>query len=278
MTNPRNNPRTLSLAALTVLELEPDEMIRVARQAGYDNVGLRLIAATEEEIGASIVVTPNKLQAVKSALSETGIGVLDIEILRLRPDTNVEAFSEVLEMGAELGATEVLVAGNDPDKQRITDNFSALCELSKPLGLGINLEFMPWTDVKNLAQAAAILHEVTEDNAGLLIDAFHLNRSGSEISDIYNLPKKWFRYGQLCDIEGEIPADMDEILRQGRSERCFPGAGDIDLSSLLTALPQSLPLSIEVPADSLKEQGLSALQRVRLAYKYTLEVLQQSPK
>ena len=31
------------------------------------------------------------------------------------------------------------------------------------------------------------------------------------------------RYAQLCDVAGPVPADMDEILRQARNERRFPG-------------------------------------------------------
>ena len=41
--------RLFSLAALTVLELSPPEMVEVAARAGYDRVGLRLIPATPEE-------------------------------------------------------------------------------------------------------------------------------------------------------------------------------------------------------------------------------------
>lgn len=273
MTKQQTGKRTVSLAALTVVELEPDEAIRVAQQAGYDKVGLRLIAATPEQEGAPVVASPAKLQRIKSALRETGIGVLDIEILRLQPETRVSDFRAVLEMGAELGATEILVAGNDPNRQRLIDNFSALCELGQPMGLGINLEFMPWTDIPDLAQASAVLDRVEQGNAGLLVDAFHLNRSGSALSELAAQPTSRFRYVQLCDIAGAPPADMAEILREARAERLFPGQGDIDLSALLVALPDSTPLSIEVPSEALKTQGLTALQRAKLAFEHTLEVL-----
>ncbi len=39
-------PRPLSLAHLTVLELSPPEMIRVAAETGYASVDLRLAPAT----------------------------------------------------------------------------------------------------------------------------------------------------------------------------------------------------------------------------------------
>ena len=40
------NPRVMSLAALTVLELSPPRMVEVAARAGYSHVGLRLVPAT----------------------------------------------------------------------------------------------------------------------------------------------------------------------------------------------------------------------------------------
>ena len=42
------NPR-LSLAALTVLELAPEDMVTCAADAGYGAIGLRLIAAAAQE-------------------------------------------------------------------------------------------------------------------------------------------------------------------------------------------------------------------------------------
>ena len=40
------NMRTLSLAALTVLDVPPPEQVRIAAQTGFTHVGLRLLPAT----------------------------------------------------------------------------------------------------------------------------------------------------------------------------------------------------------------------------------------
>jgi len=58
---------------------------------------------------------------------------------------------------------------------------------------------------------------------------------------------------------------MDEILRQARNERRFPGEGDADLISLLRGLPATVPLSLEIPTRRLLEQGVSGEQRARMA-------------
>lgn len=258
-----------SLAALTVLELSPPDMVEVAAQAGYQAVGLRLIPATPEEYHYPLASDPGLLRQTRQCLQETGLQVLDIEILRLRPDTDVRRdFLQVLEVGAELGASEVLVAGNDDDEARTADNFTALCELAGPLGLHPHLEFMPWTAVKNLTQAHRIVaaaRQAGQGNACLLIDAFHFNRSASRLEDLECVPPDWLRYVQLCDVGGPIPASMEAILHEARQQRCFPGDGDIDLRALLGTLPAGRPFSLEIPTESLRHQGVTALERARRA-------------
>ena len=38
---------------------------------------------------------------------------------------------------------QVLCAGNDPDINRLTDNYAELCELAHPYGLNLSIEPMP---------------------------------------------------------------------------------------------------------------------------------------
>ncbi|MFQ3789510.1 sugar phosphate isomerase/epimerase family protein [Halomonas sp. A29] len=258
-----------SLAALTVLELSPPDMVEVAAQAGYQAVGLRLIPATPEEHHYPLASDTDLLRQTQQRLQETGLRVLDIEILRLKPNTDVRRdFSQVLEIGAELGASEVLVAGNDDDEARTADNFAALCELARPLGLHPHLEFMPWTGVKNLLQAHRIVaaaRQAGHDNACLLVDAFHFNRSASRLEDLERVPPDWLRYVQLCDVAGPIPDSMEAILHEARQQRCFPSDGDIDLRALLATLPAGRPLSLEIPTESLRRQGVTPLERARQA-------------
>ena len=147
----------LSLAALTVLELSPADMVSCAAEAGYSHVGLRLIPATDREPTWPIIGDTPLVREVERRLADTGIKVLDIEIFRLKPDTRVDDYRAALETGAKLGARHVLVAGNDPDESRLVERFAALCDLGAPLGLTMNLEPMPWTDVKTLQQGARVI-------------------------------------------------------------------------------------------------------------------------
>ena len=267
-----------SLAALTVLELSPPDMVEVAARAGYSHVGLRLEPATPQEHHFPLMADAELRHRTRQRLRDTGIKVLDIEILRLKPETRVQDFLSLLEVGAEFGATELLIAGNDPDEARLGDNFAALCDMAAPLGIHPHLEFMPWTDARDFSQAWRIVESAARPNGGVLIDAFHFDRSGSSLAELATATAKAphrFRYAQLCDVAGPRPDDMDEILRQARNERRFPGDGDCDLDGLLSALPAGIPLSLEIPSRQLLEQGVSAFDRAKRALDQALHVLQR---
>ncbi|OWJ96187.1 xylose isomerase [Pseudomonas sp. A46] len=267
--------RIFSLAALTVLELSPPEMVEVAARTGYSHVGLRLVPATPEEHHFPLVADAALRRQTLDRLRDTGVKVLDIEILRLKAETRVSDFEAVLEAGAAFGASELLVAGNDADEARLTENFAALCELASRFGIHPSLEFMPWTDARDLTQARRIVENAGHPGGAILVDAFHFNRSGSQLEDLAQVAPARLRYAQLCDVAGPRPDDMEEILRQARNERRFPGEGDCDLTGLLRTLPANVPLSLEIPTRQLMEQGVSAEARARTALDKTRALLQR---
>ena len=265
-------PRTVSLAALTVLELAPPELVECAAAAGFSHVGIRLLAATPSEPQHDVIGAAPMVRDVERRLADTGVKVLDAEIFRLKPGTRVDDYEAAIATAARLGAAHLLVAGNDPDERRLTDRFGAFCDVAKRYGLTANLEFMPWTDAKDLTQGARIVDGAGRSNGGVLIDAFHFSRSRSRVDDIRHVPPERFNFMQLCDVPAAIPPTMDAILAEARNERRFPGEGDIDLVALLRALPRHLPVSVEVPTRTLA-QTLGPVERARRARSATQSVL-----
>ncbi|MEJ8826044.1 sugar phosphate isomerase/epimerase [Variovorax humicola] len=264
--------RPISLAALTVLELTPPEMVTCAFEAGYSHVGIRLLPATPTEPQYDIVGDTPLLREVEARLADTGIKVLDAEIFRIKPDTRAADHEAAIATAARLGASELLVAGNDPDDARQIESFGAFCELADSYGLGAVLEFMPWTEARNLTQAARIVDRCASKNAGVLIDPFHFSRSRSRIEDIASVPPSRLRYMQFCDVPAEIPPTMEAILDQARAERLFPGDGGVDLVGLLRAVPRDIPLSLEIPMHTLA-RTVGATERARRALAATMRVL-----
>jgi sugar phosphate isomerase/epimerase len=270
----QTHPRALSLSALTVLELTPPQMVQCAADAGYDFVGLRLLPATDQEVRHEIVGdTPMKRETL-AVLKDTGMRVLDVEIVRLKPDTDVRSYEPMLETAAEFGACYVLVAGNDPYEARTADRLGALCDIAAPFGLTPSLEPMPWTDVKDITQGARIVKASGRRNTGLIIDPIHFDRAASSLAELRALPREYFGYVQFCDAPAARPADLDTLLFQARCERMIPGEGGLDLVGILQALPEHLPVSIEIPtaqwarttravdrARRLREAALAVIER-----------------
>jgi sugar phosphate isomerase/epimerase len=253
---------SFGLAALSVLELTPPGMVSCAADAGFACVGLRLIPATDEEVRHDIVGDTPLVRETRHRLADTGIAVLDVEIFRLKPDTDVRDYRAALETAARLGAREALVAGNDPDETRLIERFAQFCDLAREFGIAGNLEPMPWTDVKTFADGARVVEAAGRENAGVLIDALHFDRGGSRIADVASVPPGRLRYLQLCDAPAERPADVAGLLHQARAERLMPGDGGLELAGLLRAVPSDLPLSLEIPMQSLA-RTVPAIERAR---------------
>jgi len=239
--------RSLSLAALTVLGLSPDEQIICAERTGYDSVGLRLIPATPTEAHYPLLNDVTRIAKVKDLMRLTGINVLDIEVFRLEPKTNINDFIPYLELGANLGSKNVLVAGYDPDWLRMTDNWIGLCEISREFDISPHIEPMPWTNVKTYLDAVSLTHKSPGDWGAILIDPIHFFRTGGDVNQINADDTKRFRYIQLSDATVPTPRSSNEILRQARQDRLPPGQGKLALKDLLRNLPNHLPISLEVP-------------------------------
>ncbi|MBV1789759.1 sugar phosphate isomerase/epimerase [Marinobacterium sp. D7] len=260
-----SNIRSYTLGPLTVLELSAPEIISVAAHAGYDAVGLRLLPSTPGGIYHPLIEDKQLLARTLQCMSETGVRVYDLEIVRINEQFDANGYKAFLDTGAELGAQCVLVAGDDPDLSRFSDNFAAFCDACQPYGMKPNLEFMPWTEVKDLRQAMNIVASINRPNAGVLIDAIHFDRSHSLVSDIQRIPVEQLHYAQICDAPAEKPSSEAEVIRQAREERLLPGAGGIPLDAIFSRLPKEMPVCVEIPSPHLGDAG----NRARLALEAT---------
>jgi len=255
-----------SLAYLTVPGLAPPAMVDVAARTGYAYVGLRLNRTTPEEPHYPLISDAPLRQATRERLHATGIGVWDVEVARLWPDTEPETYEDFLQTGAELGARHVIAQLPDPDLSRATQRFGKLCELAAGYGLGVDLEFIAWSQVPDLATAARIVKAVGNPNAGILVDMLHFQIAGSTTEELCSLPSRWFRYAHVCDAPRVNAEDTDELFRIMRHERRFPGAGAIDVRGILECLDPDLVYALEIPGDTLvAEVGLEEYARRALA-------------
>jgi len=253
-----------SLAHLNALSLSPPRLVEVAARAGYRYVGLRLNRVTPSEPLYALADDRALMAETKARLADTGVAVLDIELARMGPDNDARSYAPILEAGAELGATHVLTQLPDPDRDRAVERFAALCDLARPLGLSIDLEFISWTETRDLETAAKVLRAVKRTNAGILIDTLHFARSGSSLEELSKLPREWFRYAQVCDAPAQAPKTRDEVIHAARFERLFPGEGGLGVREILACLPPGIPYALEIPRVSLSRL-IGAEEYARLA-------------
>ena len=243
--------RILSMAYLTACHATPPEAVRMAATLGYAQVGLRLLPNSPGAPQQHLIGRPEVLRDTVAALRDTGVGVFDLEIIRINDGFDPLDYRALLDAGAALGARAVLVAGDDPEATRLADNFARLCETMKPYGMTADLEFMPWTAVPHARAALGIVEAAgMPSNAGILVDALHFDRSATTLEDIRALPRHLLHYAQVCDAPGRNRLGRDftveEMIHTARCERLQPGEGDIDLAGLFAALPADLPVSVEV--------------------------------
>lgn len=252
----RSQP-AISLASGVVPDATPLQTVQAAAAAGFDAVGIWIDLATW---------TAQTTREVRRAVLDSGLRILDAEVIWIKPGPADPDHLRVIEIAVEIGAANVLVVSSDPDRLATTEKFVALCEHARHVPLGVNLEFGAFTDVPNLEAAALILEQARQPNQGLLVDALHLQRSGGRPAQLRQLPASWFNYAQLCDasLSGPAASERAAIREEAVDYRLCPGEGELPLAQLRAALPAGLPLSVEVRSRRLREDYPDFSERARV--------------
>jgi sugar phosphate isomerase/epimerase len=257
----------IALASGVVPECGPLETIRAAAAGGFDGVGLWV-----EPDSWSAGITRD----CRTALADTGLELIDVEVIWIKPGVDLSAHKAVIDIGAELGAKHVLCVSSDPDMGATAAQLSALCAHAEGSGIRVALEFGIFTEIRNLRQAMTVLDEVAHPLRALLIDPIHVDRSGTSMVEIAAVPEGLMPYAQFCDAPAKRPnpAIFDEVITDAIDLREQCGAGGLDLAGIYGALPDNIPLSIELRSKALREAYPDANERalaVALATRKWLE-------
>jgi sugar phosphate isomerase/epimerase len=238
--------RDFSLSHLSVLPIGPPDLIDLAADAGFHSLGIRLCSPTPGGPEWPLKLGSPELRETLARMKDRGVSVFDIEVLALAADTDINKFAPALEIGAALGAQRACVNIDDPDRSRTIENFGRLCDLALPFGIGLDLEFMIWRPIARLEDALAVVQAARRPNGKVLIDALHLDRSGGTPASVAAVNAALIGSVQLCDAPKKRP-EASGIIDEARGGRLAPGEGSLPLNALLEALPQSVPLAVEVP-------------------------------
>lgn len=252
----------LSFASGVVPEFGPVATIEAALAGGFDAVGLWIEPAEW---------TARTIREARRALADSGLPLLDVEVIWLKPDSSMDEHRRTIDIGAELGAANVLCVSSDPDHGATADRLAQLCRHAEPGGMRVALEFGIFTQVRDLSAAVQILDAVAHPLRALLIDPIHVDRSGSMIADIAALDPALLPYAQFCDAPAlrPDPADFNAVIIDAIDLREQCGAGALPLADLYRALPMDIPLSIELRSKALRDTWPDATDRAKAVFAAT---------
>jgi 4-hydroxyphenylpyruvate dioxygenase len=171
---------------------------------------------------------------------------------------NLDRAERKFDLMQALGAPMLLVCSNvasavSADPSRAAAQLHALAERAAARNLRIGYEALAWgKHVRHYADAWAIVREADHPHLGLIVDSFHILSLGDDPGALADIPSDKIFFVQLADA----PRLAMDILQWSRHYRCFPGQGQLDLTSFLEQVlvaGYSGPLSLEVFNDVFRE-------------------------
>lgn len=260
----RHHP--IGLASGVCAGASAQDTVRAAIAAGFDSVGLWVEPAHW---------TDATTREVRQIAKDGGISIVDCEVAWQLPGPLDPEHLKLVDIARELGAANVLITGRDPDPAALAEKMQQLCEHSGSSGPRIALEFMRFTDVRNIAQAIDVVSRVEHPAKAILIDTLHVFRTGNSAADFSEIPREWITYAQICDAPATGPdlADNDALLAEARDGRLQCGEGDLPLADMIRALPDDLPLSVELRSRPLRKGWPDIVERAKITAEKTRRFL-----
>ena len=189
-------------------------------------------------------LTPSEMRAVAD---DAGVTVTCVEgcgdwlpLNEDGPTTNIfrvewsrhHFFQAALELGADTVVASDMTGGRFSHQQAV-EGFGQLCADAASHGLRIALEFIGFSEIKDLGSAWAIVRDGQATNAALVFDVCHFRRGGSTLQQLQEVPAHLITEVQLGDGPKIAP---DDLLNEAMYGRTLPGTGEFELTELLTAL------------------------------------------
>lgn len=196
---------------------------------------------------------------LKRRLGELGLGVGIAEGFALFPDVPVAGHARDLDAVAQLGARAICAISLDKDMARTHDGFAWLAEACASRGMIVTTELGAGV-IRNLDAAQAALRAVDHPAFRLLIDTMHYFRRGAGVADLASLPAGAIGHVQLCDVP--MPAIAPNYMEEALFERRALGDGDLPLAAFLAAVPDDVPVGLEIPLRAAFAAGENVEQRL----------------
>jgi 4-hydroxyphenylpyruvate dioxygenase len=232
------------------------EKLRAAAAAGFDGV---------EMFESDLVSCPLSPEEVRALARELGLGIdlyqpfRDFEAVPGDVfDRNLHRARHKLALMDRLGASTMLVCSNCSPLAIHDDGLAAaqlreLARVAAERGMRIAYEALAWgRHVRDFLHAWRIVAAADHPHLGLCLDSFHVLSRSADSAGIRAIPGEKVFFLQLADAP-RLPMD---VLQWSRHHRCFPGQGDLDVTTLVEhvlAAGYRGPLSLEVFNDLFRQ-------------------------
>jgi sugar phosphate isomerase/epimerase len=152
---------------------------------------------------------------------------------------NIDA-DTVLRYAEEVGARSLSVLtpfhGDPAPREQVLDALGAFADRAARIGLRLHIEPIPTSMAPDLASGLDLVLGVGRDNVGLVLDTFHLGRSGTTLEELRAVPADRVFEVQLCDAprEPRVPDYFEEAV----TIRDWAGEGELGLLEMARCLDE----------------------------------------
>lgn len=249
--------KALNLDCLTLPDASPVELIHIARDAGYASVSLWVQAPAMYD---AMLATRAMKDAIRAALTETGVGLGNLEVFNLNTEGPIDAYRPALELGAGLGAKTATAMNFGPPRDDLPARFAAFQRLCAGLGLTALLEPISMSEVRTLDDGARLI-EASGVEGQLVVDLLHVMRTGGGPETLAAINPRHIGHIQICD--GPLDVAADRVGIEATADRMYPGDGEFPIAAFMAHAPVHATVGLEAPNLARLERGLSPLERAR---------------
>jgi sugar phosphate isomerase/epimerase len=225
--------------------LEPLERIDALARHGFTGADFLIGDLRNRDLGR-----------IRQALDDAGIRHRQVELATgWWTDTAADSVTEVLDLAAGIGATQVKAAADLDDPARpywdFRDAWTRFADRAGEIGAQLMVEPLPFSNLPTIEEGARFVQGVGHPNAGIVVDYWHVVRGGSTLASLrQNLDPAHLFAIELCDGSGPKPVGLS-MLDDANSSRELPGEGSWDVRGFVRAIREigyHGPWGIEMPS------------------------------
>jgi sugar phosphate isomerase/epimerase len=225
------------------------DRVEAAGAAGFAGIGIQ--PADDARSKANGLTD----DAMADVLARNGVVLAEIDGAPWWPPDRdssiVSAQDEVLRLGERFGvrllnAAMPTIDGDGPTDADLAAGLARLADRAASVGMLVGFEFLPWTSVRDVVHADAIVSLASHPNLGVTVDVWHHSVSGAGTEALAAVPERDIVSVQVTDgVRDPSLSPLTETMVGRR----LPGQGELPVADVLRtlhAIGVRTPYSVEI--------------------------------